>query len=136
VNSWSLLENYDEPWSWRYDAKCADPEVYPAVTLIDEEDPDNSIVYEAGVMNTELFFPPRDKELYTPIANAAKALCNGKDGRDECPVKNDCLLYAIGIDEEHGIFGGMSHRERNALLRRKAKEAPDLSLEEYVWSLP
>lgn len=122
------MENYDEPWSWRYDAKCADPESYPEVTVGD-------IHYKAGELNTELFFPPRDKELYTPIANAAKAMCNGKDGKDECPVKNHCLLYAIDIEEEHGIFGGMSHRERNALLRRKAKEAPDLSLEEYVWNL-
>jgi Transcription factor WhiB len=137
------LENYDEPWSWRYDAKCADPEVYPPLIVQSEaevfdenDDPvPNVVIFEEGEVNTELFFPPRDKAFYTPIANAAKAICTGKDGKGECPVKNQCLLYALGIEEEHGIFGGMSHRERNALLRRKAKEAPDLSIEEFVWSL-
>lgn len=33
-------------------------------------------------------------------------------------------------DEVHGIWGGMSHRERNAL-KRKAKKA-GYTLEEYV----
>lgn len=137
------MENYDEPWSWRYDAKCADPDVYPYLTVTSstptlDEDGDpmpTKVEFKAGELNTELFFPPRDKELYAPIANTAKAICYGKDGKDECPVRKECLLYAISIDEEHGIFGGMSHRERNALLRRKAKEAPDLTIEEYVWSL-
>lgn len=129
MNSWSptRVENLtDEPWSWRYDAKCADPEVYPAITI-------NDVEYEAGEVNTELFFPPRDKEQYKPVADAAKAICTGKDGLGECPVRKECLIYAISIDEEHGIFGGMSHRERNALIRRKQKTNPTMSIEDYVW---
>jgi len=121
------VENYnDEAWSWRYESKCAKPEVYPASFI-------NGVAYPAGELNTELFYPPRDKDEYKPIADAAKAICLGKDGGEVCPVRLDCLLYAIDIDEEHGIFGGMSHRERNALLRRKAKEAPDEDLEDYLW---
>lgn len=68
--------------------------------------------------DTEMFYPPRDRALYKPIADQAKAICNGKDGRPPCKVRVECLLYALRRDEGDGIFGGMSHRERNALLRK------------------
>lgn len=93
----------DHDEEWRRDAKCF------------------------GV-DTELFYPPRDKALYKPIADQAKAICNGKDSRPPCAVRIECLLYALRRDEEHGIFGGMSHRERNALLRKWRRRNPDLDL--------
>jgi hypothetical protein len=45
-------------------------------------------------------------------------------------VRKQCLLYADANDDTHGIWGGMSHRERNALTR-KAKKA-GLTLKEWV----
>ena len=78
----------------------------------------------------ELWFPPRDKDLYKPIADKAKAICYGKDGGPECPARVDCLLYADKNNEQHGIWGGMSHRERNALSRKAEKHG--LTLEEWV----
>jgi len=69
-------------------------------------------------MDTELWFPPRDKNNYKDIADRAKAVCLGKDGKPACPVRIECLLSAIEIDEQHGIWGGKSHRERNALQRK------------------
>lgn len=71
--------------------------------------------------NTDLFYPPRDKALYKPIADRAKGICKGKDGLPPCSVKKDCLLQAIRNDEVFGIWGGMSHRERNALVRKAKK---------------
>ena len=68
-------------------------------------------------MNTDLWFPPRDKDQYKDIADAAKAVCYGKDGFPECPVRKQCLLYADANDDTHGIWGGMSHRERNEIGR-------------------
>jgi len=79
-------------------------------------------------VDTELFYPPRDKALYKGIADQALAICNGKDSRPPCPVRIECLLYALRRDEEHGIFGGMSHRERNALLRKWKRRDPYLDL--------
>lgn len=90
---------------WRYQAKCRG-------------------------MDTELWFPPRDKNLYKPIADKAKAVCFGKDGKPACPVRVKCLLAADENDEVHGIWGGLSHRERNALKRKAAKKG--LSLEDVV----
>ena len=105
------MDRNEPEWSWRYEAKCAGTD-------------------------TEIFFPPRDKALYKPVADKAKAICLGKDGGSVCPVKKNCLLDALRRDEQHGIWGGMSHRERNALVRRWAKSAKKQTLEDFVWSLP
>lgn len=45
--------------------------------------------------------------------NKAKALCTG------CPVRTECLAHALDHRIEHGIWGGMTERERRALLRRR-----------------
>jgi WhiB family redox-sensing transcriptional regulator len=45
----------------------------------------------------------------------AKAVCAG------CPVREQCLDYALTNRETHGIWGGMSYKER--LRYRKASEA-------------
>lgn len=84
------------------------------------------------------FFPVRDISTYATIAKASKDICKGKDGRPPCPVRKQCLLWALigngGEGEAHGIWGGYSHRERN-VLERKAASA-NLSIEEYVNLLP
>jgi len=81
-------------------------------------------------MDTELWYPPRDKDKYQAIAQISKAVCYGKDGLAECPVRKECLLYAENMDEQHGIWGGMSHRERNSLKRKAARVG--ISLEEWI----
>ncbi|MFF4933154.1 WhiB family transcriptional regulator [Streptomyces griseofuscus] len=45
--------------------------------------------------------------------NRAKAVCNG------CRVRTECLAYALDGRIEHGIWGGMTERERRGLLRRR-----------------
>lgn len=45
--------------------------------------------------------------------NRAKALCAG------CPVRAECLAYALDERVEHGVWGGMTERERRALLKRR-----------------
>lgn len=39
----------------------------------------------------------------------AKSVCEG------CPVREDCLEWALDNDEQHGIWGGMTKRERDRL---------------------
>lgn len=107
-----IQDNYQDPtWAWMYQAKCAG-------TVTGEED--------------DYFFPPRDKAEYKAIADKAKAMCNGLDGNPVCPVRVRCLKYAIDTNEEHGILGGMSHRERNALKRRY--ESAGMTLDEWIES--
>lgn len=45
--------------------------------------------------------------------NRAKQVC----GR--CPVKAECLVEALDNRIEWGVWGGMTERERRALLRRR-----------------
>ena len=82
-------------------------------------------------LDPEMWFPPRDKELYTPIANYAKSVCFGRDGMPECPVRVECLLYADAMEDQHGIWGGLSHRERNAHKRKATKNG--MTLEEWEY---
>lgn len=84
----------------------------------------------------DIFFPPRDKELYKKIASQAKEYCNGTTERPECPVRAYCLTYAIESDEQHGIWGGMSHRERNALVRKWRKQFKNkMTLKDYIFQV-
>lgn len=68
-------------------------------------------------MDPTIFFGPehaenvkekRDRE------DAAKEVCM------TCPVKHDCLEYALEAREAYGIWGGLTELERKALLRRRA----------------
>ena len=45
--------------------------------------------------------------------NRAKAICMG------CPVRAQCLADALDNRIEFGVWGGMTERERRALLRRR-----------------
>lgn len=45
--------------------------------------------------------------------NRAKAVCLG------CPVRTECLADALDHKIEFGVWGGMTERERRALLRRR-----------------
>ncbi|MHB1503475.1 MAG: WhiB family transcriptional regulator [Acidimicrobiales bacterium] len=64
-----------------------------------------------------VFFPPaqgeRKDERHQREAEA-KAICAS------CPVKVDCLEYALRIREPHGIWGGLNEQERKNVLERRA----------------
>jgi WhiB family redox-sensing transcriptional regulator len=45
--------------------------------------------------------------------NSAKAVCQ------RCPVRTECLSDALDNQVEFGVWGGMTERERRALLRRR-----------------
>ena len=36
-----------------------------------------------------------------------------------CPVRTECLAHALDQEVEFGVWGGMTERERRALLRRR-----------------
>lgn len=41
----------------------------------------------------------------------------------ECPVKIECLEYALRYRIEHGVWGGASERERRRILRSRRAAA-------------
>ncbi len=57
----------------------------------------------------------RPDELFVRGAaqNRAKVVCG------QCPVRTECLAEALDNNIEWGVWGGMTERERRALLRRR-----------------
>jgi WhiB family transcriptional regulator, redox-sensing transcriptional regulator len=55
----------------------------------------------------EAFFPYADQNDGT--VRLAKAVCNA------CPVRAKCLEHALEVGETHGIWGGLTPRERRKL---------------------
>lgn len=62
--------------------------------------------------NTDLFFPEGRINAHhkTAIEDAAKAVCH------RCPVRRQCLEWALDTGEENGVWGGMTEKERHAEL--------------------
>ena len=70
--------------------------------------------------NAGYFFAPghlERKEDKDAREGAARALCRA------CPVQQQCLDYALTVQEPHGIWGGMNELERRRLLRQRAAAA-------------
>lgn len=59
------------------------------------------------------FFPARGESL-----RDAKAVCT------VCPVKNECLEFALRLKVAHGVWGGLSERERRSLRRERHRVEP------------
>ena len=63
------------------------------------------------------FFPPSASERKDEKATReirAKQICM------TCPVRRDCLNYALSIREPHGIWGGLNEIERKSLTSPRA----------------
>jgi WhiB family redox-sensing transcriptional regulator len=69
---------------------------------------------------SDIFFPEKGGS-----TKAAKLICNGGDGLPPCPVKAQCLAYALENDEKFGIWGGLNERERRKLKRLAGPEPSD-----------
>jgi len=67
------------------------------------------------------FFPVRGE---ASNVDEAKALCNGwADGSvTPCPVRSECLEYAIVHIEKYGVWGGKTERERRRIRVQRAEE--------------
>jgi len=83
--------SYDDPNTWRNDALCRGVE-------------------------TDLFFPAGELgEEPVRQAEAAKEVCS------RCPVREDCLDYALATDQPFGVWGGTTEGERRAIRRRRRR---------------
>lgn len=67
-------------------------------------------------VDTDLFFPNGETGDALDQAEAAKAICAG------CPVREECLEFALATNQQYGIFGGLTDTERRSLRRRRARE--------------
>ncbi|MCA9332358.1 WhiB family transcriptional regulator [Candidatus Saccharibacteria bacterium] len=56
----------------------------------------------------ESFFPSDARRV-----EAARKICS------MCVVKEECLEYALNNREDHGVWGGMSERQRRRILKQR-----------------
>lgn len=64
-----------------------------------------------------------DPELFFPVGTTGQALLQidrAKQVCGECPVKIECLDFAIETNQDSGIWGGTSEDERRDIRRRIA----------------
>lgn len=61
----------------------------------------------------ELFFPVSD------IGPGARQTAQAKGVCARCPVRAECLAYALETGLDSGIFGGATERDRRRLKRRQ-----------------
>jgi len=71
-------------------------------------------------------FYPEDWEVWDEDAIEAvkEEFCN------QCPVREECLDFAIGTREIEGMWGGMTHSERKSHIRRLRKDG--ISIPKYL----
>ena len=87
----------------------ADDYVGPGLFGADAGDEDEEDWRDRAVCaqtDPEAFFPEKGGS-----TREAKKMCLG------CPVRSECLEYALANDERFGIWGGLSERERRRLKR-------------------
>jgi WhiB family redox-sensing transcriptional regulator len=61
----------------------------------------------------ELFFPAGNTGPAASQIEAAKAVCS------RCPVRIECLEWAMGTAQDSGVWGGLSEEERRSLRRAR-----------------
>jgi WhiB family redox-sensing transcriptional regulator len=66
---------------------------------------------QCRLADAEIFFAPGATQEYR-----AKAVCRA------CPVRWECLAYALRHRVEHGVWGGLTDRERRRVLGRARPE--------------
>ena len=74
---------------------------------------------EAACQSTdpELFFATGQNGESQALTAAAKRICRG------CPVRTQCLEFALAARLEHGVWGGLTEEERRSLRRSRQRKA-------------
>lgn len=70
----------------------------------------------------DLFFPDNKDDARSKIPKAKK-IC------EECPVRKECLQYALETESQHGVWGGTTRSER----KRISKELEETGIAPKEW---
>jgi WhiB family transcriptional regulator, redox-sensing transcriptional regulator len=65
-----------------------------------------------------------DPDIFFPISGSGPAraqLAGAKAVCARCPVRHECLRYALATGPVQGIWGGMTEEERRLMRQREAK---------------
>lgn len=73
---------------------------------------------ECRGLNPDMFLPTRGDNR---ALEAAKRVCN------RCPVRTECLDYALKMNERTGVWGGVSERQRREMRRKLNPAGPTIT---------
>jgi WhiB family transcriptional regulator, redox-sensing transcriptional regulator len=62
-----------------------------------------------------------DPELFFPVSPSGPSLDQTERARvicTACPVRRECLQFALATRQAYGVWGGMSEQERGAMHKR------------------
>jgi WhiB family redox-sensing transcriptional regulator len=116
VDPASRMRYYRNAWTARrrrmYDRMRDDWERRHAVRPLTPRPPAWTDDALCAQVDSELFFPEKGSN----SAQYAKRVCQ------QCPVQTKCLDFALENDIEHGVFGGMTVKERKRLRRTRGED--------------
>ncbi len=64
-----------------------------------------------------------DPDLFFPVGTTGQALVQISRAKEvcwECPVRVECLDYAIATNQDSGIWGGLDEEQRRGIRRQNA----------------
>ncbi|MYY05817.1 MULTISPECIES: WhiB family transcriptional regulator [unclassified Streptomyces] len=67
-----------------------------------------------------------DPDLFFPIGTTGPALVQAEEAKTVCrgcPVREQCLRWALENNQDAGVWGGLGENERRALKRRVRRRA-------------
>lgn len=83
---------------------------------------------------------PGDDEVYDPFfledgtaEQDAVDFCNGTIDGVRCPVRDECLIFALTNNERFGVWGGMTELGRKALRKKWPWKGGKLPRPEWHW---
>lgn len=65
-----------------------------------------------------------DPDLFFPVGTSGPALLQRAQAKSvcaRCPVRDECLEWALTSGQDSGVWGGMSEDERRAFKRRSSR---------------
>jgi WhiB family transcriptional regulator, redox-sensing transcriptional regulator len=67
-----------------------------------------------------------DPELFFPVGTTGSAIVQTERAIAiclECPVRRECLTWALETAQDAGVWGGLSEEDRREIRRRRRREA-------------
>lgn len=110
----SIQREWQKQRRERADGQRAEPVLVSATIHYEPYELDALLVWQERArcrrFDPDLFFPEKGGN-----TNEAKKVCK------DCKVVSECGEYALSVNEEYGVWGGMSERDRLRAKRRGLK---------------
>jgi Transcription factor WhiB len=114
------LRTSSPPGPWK-GAKCLNTQVSR------EYDPWFGLELEADEDGLPSF---RDEDV---VMDEARDMCNGTDDGVICPIRHECLIFALTNNLREGVFGGSTPLDRKAIRKQWPLKSGKVPRPEWKW---